>query len=125
MCQLFTILFSLVHNEQLELTRFDCERSSGQLFTQRLVSPFYTVYTSQEALKHRCSTFDMAIQGVVTGKFVIISVMIKLKPHLLIADLGEVPHHEAAVGPTGGQHRLVLGGPSDLEHLLRMVLQHV
>ncbi len=33
---------------------------------------------------------------------------------LLLPDLAQVPHVEAAVGPGGGQDRLVVGGPLDL-----------
>ena len=39
--------------------------------------------------------------------------------HLLLPDLGEVPHHEAAVGARGGQHRLKVGAPPDLRRQRR------
>ena len=35
--------------------------------------------------------------------------------YLLLADLGEVPHVEAAVGAGGGQDGLVVGGPLHLK----------
>ena len=45
--------------------------------------------------------------------------------HLLFANAGEVPDHEAPVCTTGGQNGLILGAPADLENLLRVVVEGV
>ena len=47
------------------------------------------------------------------------------KADLLVTNAGKVPDHEAPVGAAGRQNSLVLGAPTDLEHLLGVVVECV